>query len=87
MEKQSEFEYARQVADKVLDTPYKDPDDTESMLARQFLRQVERNKQFEQKLVELEKRVRYNSTDKGEDGIWVRTEYVSNFIKELYETI
>ena len=38
----SEDEDARRLADKVLDTPYRDPDDDMSMMCRQFNRAVER---------------------------------------------
>jgi hypothetical protein len=40
----SEFEEAIVLAERILDTPNKDPDDSESMLARQFLRSVERER-------------------------------------------
>lgn len=40
----NEFEEAKLLANKILETPYKDPDDDESVLARQFLRQVEKVK-------------------------------------------
>lgn len=37
----SEFEHAREFANKVLDKPHRDPDDDLSVLARQFLRAIE----------------------------------------------
>lgn len=39
-----EYEQAIQLAEKVLDTPYRDPDDDLSMMSRQFLRSIERVK-------------------------------------------
>ncbi len=38
----SEHEQAIKLANKVLDRPYGDPDDDQAVLARQFLRAVER---------------------------------------------
>lgn len=40
--KSNEHVNAVALAQRILDTPYKDPDDNESMLAGQFLRQEER---------------------------------------------
>jgi hypothetical protein len=39
---ETEFEFAVRLANKVLDRPYGDPDDDLAVLARQFLRAVER---------------------------------------------
>lgn len=39
----SEFEETKRIADKLLDEPNADPDDTLRMLSRQFLRATERD--------------------------------------------
>lgn len=48
----TEFQQAKVIANKFLDEPYKDPDDDQSILARQFLRRNELSFEWFSKLLD-----------------------------------
>jgi hypothetical protein len=52
--RRTEFDVAKDIAERVLDTPNRDPDDDESVLARQLLRQIEANARLNGIINEME---------------------------------